>query len=344
MAQLHLNKFNGAGNSFLIVDLISPQYKKANALALKTSSRVQWAKRLCDIHWGIGADGFIVLEKNAKNRAKNTRKKIGSTEVESATITWDFYNADGSKAEMCGNAARCLGHYLASMQKTSAQKKSAKKSPKDFTRDITKQISVKKTDHDSTASFLIKTKAGSIKSHVLTLSKNKLEAEVEVTMTAINELELGLKTLKTSKSQSVDYDFVNSGVPHAVVHYPKLKNFFQSKFDTKKNYGEKIYSEMAEIVKKIRNEKRFLKKGTNVTFLTPIASKKIYSLTFERGVPSYTLACGTGAVAATTSFLNGSNGHAFVQVPGGNLQVLMQGMSPRLIGPSEHMAEFVVTV
>ncbi len=77
-----LTKYNASGNDFLIFHT----FKKANYSNL--------AKKLCNRHSGIGADGLAVLLPH-----------------DQFAYCWDFYNSDGSKANMCGNASRCVGHY-----------------------------------------------------------------------------------------------------------------------------------------------------------------------------------------------------------------------------------------
>lgn len=82
---LNIFKMTGAGNDFLIIDQALPAQP----------SPVDLAKMFCDRHYGIGADGLVILEKNHHGHFR-----------------WDFYNSDGSKAEMCGNAARCVIRFL----------------------------------------------------------------------------------------------------------------------------------------------------------------------------------------------------------------------------------------
>ncbi|PAF51646.1 diaminopimelate epimerase [Helicobacter sp. 13S00477-4] len=77
-----LHKYSGSGNDFLI----SHSFKK--------DSRSELAKKLCDRHSGFGADGFVVLLPHTKY-----------------AYEWEFYNSDGSGANMCGNASRCAAHY-----------------------------------------------------------------------------------------------------------------------------------------------------------------------------------------------------------------------------------------
>jgi diaminopimelate epimerase len=56
------------------------------------------ARAICDLHTGIGADGFIVVS-SPKEKAHDARVRI--------------FNADGGEAEMSGNGIRCVGAYLA---------------------------------------------------------------------------------------------------------------------------------------------------------------------------------------------------------------------------------------
>lgn len=84
---LPFTKMNGAGNDFILVD------DRANRLAL-TAAEVA---RLCHRQRGIGADGFLRLIPCADRMAD---------------WAWDFYNSDGSQAEMCGNGARCFARFI----------------------------------------------------------------------------------------------------------------------------------------------------------------------------------------------------------------------------------------
>lgn len=77
-----LTKYSASGNDFLITT------------AFKKQNHAKLAKELCDRFMGIGADGFVVLLPHS-----------------SLAYEWDFYNSDGSKANMCGNASRCVAHY-----------------------------------------------------------------------------------------------------------------------------------------------------------------------------------------------------------------------------------------
>lgn len=82
-------KYEGCGNDFVIIDerTIGLQLTKSHITAL------------CDRRFGIGADGLLLLR---------THPAFDFQMV--------YYNADGSRATMCGNGARCLSAFAHNMQ------------------------------------------------------------------------------------------------------------------------------------------------------------------------------------------------------------------------------------
>lgn len=80
---MRFTKMHGTGNDYVYVDLFDEAVADAAELARQVSDR----------HTGIGADGLILL---------------APPEAEAADVRMIMYNADGSRAEMCGNGIRCL--------------------------------------------------------------------------------------------------------------------------------------------------------------------------------------------------------------------------------------------
>ena len=78
---------NGAGNDFVLLD------NRDGSIEL---SREQVA-RICDRQRGVGADGLMLLVPCNSGKAD---------------WAWQFYNSDGSDAEMCGNGARCFARFI----------------------------------------------------------------------------------------------------------------------------------------------------------------------------------------------------------------------------------------
>lgn len=86
--KINFTKMQGLGNDFVVLDY--EEYKKT----LKTPEEL--AVKLCDRHFGIGADGLIIVNPHTKD----------------TDIGWIFYNSDGSIAQMCGNGIRCFAKYV----------------------------------------------------------------------------------------------------------------------------------------------------------------------------------------------------------------------------------------
>ena len=84
---VRFTKMQGAGNDYIYVDTL------LNNIPDPASAAVSWSAP----HTGIGADGLVL---------------IGRADGAEADFTMRIFNADGSEALMCGNAARCVGKYL----------------------------------------------------------------------------------------------------------------------------------------------------------------------------------------------------------------------------------------
>jgi diaminopimelate epimerase len=98
MSKITFTKGHGTGNDFVLV------LDAEGALSL---SKTQIAK-ICDRHFGIGADGLIRVVKS-ENLSEG---KSVLAEEPNAIWYMDYYNADGSAAEMCGNGIRVFAKYL----------------------------------------------------------------------------------------------------------------------------------------------------------------------------------------------------------------------------------------
>ena len=82
---MKFTKLHGCGNDYVYVNLFEETIENPAELSIEISDR----------HFGIGSDGLIT---------------IGPSEV--ADFRMRIYNADGSEAEMCGNAIRCVAKYV----------------------------------------------------------------------------------------------------------------------------------------------------------------------------------------------------------------------------------------
>ena len=149
---IDFTKMSGTGNDFILIDHRTP--------FLAREEMPGFAKAVCERRVSVGADGLILLENS-----------------ESADFRWQFLNADGSWAEMCGNGARCAARFA-----------------------HTKGI--------APARMRFETVAGLIEAEVTGQS-------VKLKMTAPTGLRLQEKLVVNGQEQVVHS--LNTGVPHAVL-------------------------------------------------------------------------------------------------------------------------------
>ena len=147
-------KLNGTGNDFVVIDNrkgIIPHEEQA-----------EFARKVCRRMFSIGADGLILIEHS-----------------ETSDFSWNFYNADGSVAEMCGNGSRCAARF-AYKHKICGRKMS------------------------------FETLAGVIEAEI---SEDEENVRVKMTQPFDFQLDLSLRL------DDVEYPvtFVNTGVPQAVI-------------------------------------------------------------------------------------------------------------------------------
>lgn len=78
-------KMHGLGNDYVCINCFRERVEEPS----------RFARALCDRHYGIGADGLILICPSKE-----------------ADFKMEIYNSDGSAAGMCGNGIRCLGKYV----------------------------------------------------------------------------------------------------------------------------------------------------------------------------------------------------------------------------------------
>jgi diaminopimelate epimerase len=88
--QISFSKYHGTGNDFILVD---------NREGIFPQTDQKLIQKLCARHYGIGADGLILLNLHASGQG----------------YYMAYFNADGAVSSFCGNGSRCFVHFAASL-------------------------------------------------------------------------------------------------------------------------------------------------------------------------------------------------------------------------------------
>lgn len=253
---MKFTKMHGIGNDYVYV----------NGLEEKITDKSAMARFVSDRHTGIGSDGLVFINKSA-----------------AADFEMEMYNSDGSQAEMCGNAIRCVGKYV-------------------YDNGLTEK-----------KELAIETLAG-IKYLKLTVENGKVE-EVRVDMgepilkpeeiPVLADKEPVLMEELEVDGEIYRMNCVSMGNPHAVIFI---------KEDVRK-------LPLAQMGPGFENHSRFPRR-INTEFARILDRKNIEMRVWERGAGE-TMACGTGACAtAVAAILNHlTDEDVTVHLLGGELQI-----------------------
>jgi len=300
MRDIPFVKMQGAGNDFVIIDGIQyPDIVRAGRdLPLL-------ARRICDRHFGIGADGLILALPSEK-----------------ADYRMRIINSDGSEAEMCGNGIRCFARY------TWENKIGADGPEGAGSRDSTELAEVLPVPDPPVAALersdiiSVETLAGIIIPAIIEDDGKFIGVEVDMGVPkeeALNE------TLKV-EGASYKINKISMGNPHCVIFVDDLKAV-----------------DLAQIGPVIENLPQFPDR-TNVEFARVISRSEMDLKVWERGA-GQTLACGTGACAAVAAaILNGlADRKVAVHLPGGDLEIEWEQDKHIIMrGPAEKVFEGVL--
>lgn len=236
---MQFTKMHGAGNDYIYV----------NCFKETVENPVETAIRVSDRHFGIGADGLVLICPSDK-----------------ADFFMDIYNADGSRAKMCGNATRCVAKYV---------------------------YDNKMTDRDE---ITLETLSG-IKVIKMTIKNGKaVSARVNMGAPILEGAKIPTKfdgkTVISQKLTIEDKDYavtcVSMGNPHCIVY-------------TKEDVRA---LDLPRIGPDFENHPMFPDR-INTEFIRVVSETELDMRVWERG-SGETLACGTGACAAVVaSVLNG---------------------------------------
>lgn len=256
-------KMHGLGNDYIYV----------NGLEVEIAEPSEIARRMSDRHFGIGADGLVLILPSA-----------------GADFRMRMWNADGSEAEMCGNALRCIARYVYERHLTQSRK------------------------------LTIETAAGPVAAELLLEPGS--EAEGATGRVRAVRTDLGRPLLERSaipmlgepadgrvigerleyQGETLIVSAVSIGNPHLVVEVDDV-----------------AAAPVRTLGPLLERDPRFPRR-TNVGFVEVAAPDHLRLRVWERGTGE-TLACGSGAAAATVAMILRERARPplWIDLPGGRL-------------------------
>ena len=219
-------KMHGLGNGFVIID--------------NMDGRIHLSKEqvifLCDRNKGIGADGVILVEKS-----------------DDADCFMNYYNNDGTLAEMCGNGVRCVAKFLKDeiLAKVTLPKINFK---------INTRAGVKEIKYEEDETFSVNM-GKPVFSHS-DFPRTHLGGSLELEGLALN--------------------FVSVGNPHAVAFVENLERYDLSilgpKIENNKNFPNKINLEMVEEISPSEYKVKVWERGCGVTLACGTGACAVYAV------------------------------------------------------------------
>ena len=232
MQTIKITKMQGLGNDFVILD-----YEEYEKIGL---SMAELAVKLCDRHFGIGADGMIIpYIKGSSVSALNAAspyEKLFSDSLKT-DIGWYFYNSDGSTAQMCGNGMRCFAKYV-----------------------YDKGLINKRF-------FSVQTLAGVIKPELLDDGTVKVDMGAPI----LEDEKIPFKGDKKLKALDREFEIVpvSMGNPHCVIFTDEdpleLAKTYGSSIEVHEYFPEKTNTEFVKILSRNEVEMRVYERGCGIT-------------------------------------------------------------------------------
>lgn len=264
--KIAFTKMHGCGNDYI--------YVNGAQVKIENDKKPEAVRRLSDRHFGIGGDGVIFIH-----------PLTGEEAGQQADFEMEMYNADGSRAEMCGNGIRCVAKYV-------------------YDKGLTDKETLRIVSCGNVKILELAVQGGKVTGVKVNMGSPVLKAE-DVPVVSGQEEAIAERIEVEGKEYKMTC--VSMGNPHAVIFMEGHEDL--GSFDIEK------------VGPRFENHMRFPKR-VNTEFAKVIDRYTIQMRVWERGTGE-TLACGTGACAtAVAGILNGlTQEEVTVKLLGGELNI-----------------------
>lgn len=279
--EMKFTKMHGLGNDYVYVNCFEETVENPAEVSIKVSDR----------HFGIGSDGLVLIKPS-----------------EVADFRMDMFNADGSQAEMCGNAIRCVGKYV-------------------YDHGMTEKESISVETLAGIKYLDFKIEDGKVTWVTVDMGEPELRPEF---IPVIAEGDSVINEPIHAAGKDWEMTCVSMGNPHCVIFIDEpVKDF-----------------PLHEIGPQFECHERFPKR-INTEFIEVLDRKTVNMRVWERG-SGETWACGTGTCACVmASILNGyTDNKVLVHLLGGDLVIEYDEESNHIFmtGPATTVFEGVINL
>ena len=257
-------KMQGCGNDYIYVNGFTGK--------IPQEEKTELVRHISDRHFGIGGDGVIFINPSAE-----------------ADFEMEMYNADGSRAEMCGNGIRCVAKYV-------------------YDKGLTDKTDISVISCGQIKYLQLFLKEGQVDTVRVNMGAPELRPErIPVTVAEAGtplEQERIVNAPIIVQGKEYKMTCVSMGNPHAVIFLEDVTNL-----------------EIEQIGPYFENHERFPKR-INTEFVKVLDKKTVQMRVWERGTGE-TLACGTGCCATVVAcILNGlTDEKVTVKLLGGEIEI-----------------------
>lgn len=276
---MKFTKMHGCGNDYIYINGFTEQ--------IEAEKKPGLVRRISNRHFGIGGDGAIFI---------NPSKE--------ADFEMEMYNADGSRAEMCGNGIRCVAKYV-------------------YDKGLTDKTNISIISYGQVKYLELFLKEGKVDTVRVNMGAPGLRPE-EIPVVADNCTDRVVDEPIVVEGKEYKMTCVSMGNPHAVVFVEDVEHMAIEKIGP---YFE--------------NHERFPNR-TNTEFVTVLDRSHVQMRVWERGTGE-TYACGTGCCATVTAcILNGLTDETVtVKLLGGEITVTWdrEANLVYMTGPAETVFE-----
>ena len=252
---MKFTKMHGCGNDYVYV----------NGFTEKVADKPKAVVALSDRHFGIGSDGVIFINPSQQ-----------------ADFEMEMYNADGTRAEMCGNGIRCVGKYV-------------------YDHGMTDKTSITVESFGKVKYLDLTVENGKVVKVKVNMGKPELTAK-DVPVVSVHEQVIDEEIIVKGKSYRMTC--VSMGNPHAVVFMDDVEHLA-----------------IEEIGPYFENHERFPNR-TNTEFVQVIDDSHVKMRVWERGTGETLACGTGACAVTVASILNGlTEDDITVELLGGNLEI-----------------------